>query len=241
MDAQVGSHVYPDRVASHRVESPLLGNLYLHHVLDRWFEDEIVPRLQGTAEVIRYCDDFVIGFQLQEDAERVMEVLGKRLAKYGLSLQLEKTRLIPFERPPETQTKGKGPGTFDFLGFRWYWRRARSGTWVLASKTRPVRLAKSLRVLYLWCRRFRHKPLPEQHAALRARIQGHINYFGDTLWMSGWALVTLAWWPWLLPVVSTSMFVFMFIPQLTKHLREKYGAQFEEWEGRTKRLVPFVY
>lgn len=158
--------------------SPLLGNLYLHHVLDRWFEDDIRPRLRGQAEVIRYADDFVIGFQLQEDAERVMEVLGKRLAKYGLSLQPEKTRLIPFTRPPETQLKGKGPGSFDFLGFRWYWRRARTGTWVLASKTRPERLAKSIRAVYLWCKKFRHKPLPEQHAALRLRVQGHINYFG---------------------------------------------------------------
>ncbi|MFH1568419.1 MAG: group II intron reverse transcriptase/maturase [Gemmatimonadota bacterium] len=181
--------------------SPLLGNLYLHHVLDRWFEDEIVPRLRGKAEVIRYCDDFVIGFQRQEDAERVMEVLGKRLAKYGLSLQPAKTRLIPFQRPPETQTQGKGPGTFDFLGFRWYWRRARSGIWVLASKTRPVRLAKSIRALYLWCKTYRHKPIPEQHAALKARIQGHLNYFGVS--GNGRSVVrfvrevTLAWYKWL--------------------------------------------
>ena len=158
--------------------SPLLGNLYLHHVLDQWFEDDIVPCLHGKAEVIRYCDDFVIGFQLQEDAERVMVVLGKRLAKYGLSLQPEKTRLIPFERPPRAQVKGKGPGSFDFLGFRWFWRRARTGTWVLASKTRPVRLAKSIRALSMWCKQFRHKPIPEQHAAIRSRVQGHLNYFG---------------------------------------------------------------
>jgi RNA-directed DNA polymerase len=158
--------------------SPLLGNLYLHHVLDRWFEDEIRPLLRGRSAIIRYADDFIIGFERREDAERVMEVLGKRLAKYGLSLQPEKTRLIPFERPPRTRTSGKGPGIFDFLGFRWYWRRARSGTWVLASKTRPARLTKSLRAISQWCRKYRHKPLPEQHAALRARVQGHINYFG---------------------------------------------------------------
>ena len=158
--------------------SPLLGNLYLHHVLDRWFEDEILPCLQGRAVILRYADDFIIGFEQRADAERVMEVLGKRLAKYGLSLQPEKTRLIPFERPPKTQTNGKGPGVFDLLGFRWYWRRARTGTWVLASKTRPVRLAKSIRVISQWCRKYRHKPIPEQHGALRSRIQGHLNYFG---------------------------------------------------------------
>lgn len=158
--------------------SPLLGNLYLHHVLDRWLEDEILPRLHGAAEIIRYADDFIIGFEHRQDAARVMEVLEKRLAKYGLSLQPEKTRLIPFARPSRAQTKGKGPGVFDFLGFRWYWQRARSGTWMLASKTRPAKLAKSIQSISQWCQRFRHKPIAEQHAALRVRIQGHFNYFG---------------------------------------------------------------
>ena len=77
----------------------MLGNIYLHYVLDVWFEDEIVPRLRGKATLLRFADDFVIGFSHSEDAERVMEVLGKRLGKYGLTLQPEKTRLIPFVRP----------------------------------------------------------------------------------------------------------------------------------------------
>ena len=106
-----------------------------------------------------------------------MEVLSKRLAQFGLSLQLEKTRLIPFARPPRTH-KGKGPDNFDLLGFRWYWRQARSGTWVLASKTRPERLTRSIRAVYQWCRRHRHHPVPVQHAALCSRMNGHINYFG---------------------------------------------------------------
>ena len=158
--------------------SPLLGNLYLHHVLDVWFEDEIKPRLRGKAELIRYCDDFIIGFEYQGDAERVMGVLGKRLDKYGLNLQLDKTRLIPFERPPQAQTKGKGPGSFDFLGFTWYWRRARTGRWVLTSKTRRERLKRSIQKLYRLCRRHRNWPVPEQHADLVRRIRGHVNYFG---------------------------------------------------------------
>ena len=160
--------------------SPLLGNIYLHYILDVWFEDEIAPRLRGKATLLRFADDFVIGFSHSEDAERVMEVLGKRLGKYGLTLQPEKTRLIPFVRPLRRQTAGKGPGTFDFLGFSWYWRRARSGVWVLASNTRRDRLKRTIRALYRWCRRHRHRPISEQHAGLCRRIRGHINYFGIT-------------------------------------------------------------
>jgi hypothetical protein len=96
----------------------LLGNIYLHYVLDRWFEREVRPRLRGHANLIRYCDDFVIGFDNQGDAERVLEVMEKRMGKYGLTLHPEKTRLIPFRRPPKGAPKGSSPETFDFLGFR---------------------------------------------------------------------------------------------------------------------------
>ncbi len=169
----------PDRgTAQGSCLSPLLGNLYLHHVLDEWFEVEIRPRLRRRATLVRYADDFIIGFELPEDAERVRAVLSKRLDKYGLTLQPDKTRLIPFERPPQEQTKGKGPGTFDLLGFTWFWRRAPNGRWVLTSKTRRDRLKRSVQALYRLCRRHRNWPIPKQHADLVRRIQGHINYFG---------------------------------------------------------------
>ena len=87
------------------VLSPLLGNVYLHHILDRWFEDEVQPRLWGKALLVRYCDDFVMGFERQEDAERVMAVLGKRMGKYGLTLHPDKTRLLDF-RPPSKEQQG---------------------------------------------------------------------------------------------------------------------------------------
>ncbi|MGC8723621.1 MAG: group II intron reverse transcriptase/maturase, partial [Acidobacteriota bacterium] len=124
------------------------------------------------------ADDFVIAFEKQEDAVRVMEVLPKRLEKYGLLLNEEKTRLIRFERPPREQRNGKGPGTFDFLGFTWYWRRARKGGWTLACKTRRARLRRAIMAVYSWCRSHRHEKVPAQHAALVRRIQGHMNYFG---------------------------------------------------------------
>src|SRR5919197_2182424 len=118
------------------VLSPLLGNVYLHYVLDRWFETEVKPRLRGKATLIRYCDDFIMGFEREDDARRVMAVLGKRLGRFGLGLHPDKTRLLPFGRPPQGQQSGKGPATFDFLGFTCYWARSRKGRWGMCCKTR---------------------------------------------------------------------------------------------------------
>jgi RNA-directed DNA polymerase len=160
------------------VLSPLLGNVYLHHVLDRWFTREVQPRLKGKACLIRYADDFLLGFELREDAERMWAVLGKRLERYGLSLHPDKTRLLDFRRPPADQQGGKGPNTLDFLGFTLYWRQARGGRWVTACQTRCSRLRRAIVAVYDWCRRHRHLPIAEQHAALCSRLQGHFNYFG---------------------------------------------------------------
>jgi len=160
------------------VLSPLLGNIYLHYVLDLWFEREIKPRLRGEACLVRYADDFAMTFELQDDARRVMAVLGKRMARYGLTLHPEKTRLLPFRRPPASQTGGKGPATFDFLGFTLYWCRSRKGRWTMMCKTRRARLRRSIQAVADWCRRYRHLPVKAQHAALTRRLQGHFNYFG---------------------------------------------------------------
>jgi group II intron reverse transcriptase/maturase len=158
--------------------SPLLGNIYLHNVLDVWFEEEVKPRLTGRATLIRYADDFVIGFEREDDAKRVMAVIGQRMTKYGLTLHPEKTRLLHFGRPSKTQTSGKGPGTFDFLGFTLHWRKSLAGRWYMACQTRGARLRRAIQAVYDWCRSHRHEPLEEQHRALSRRIQGHINYFG---------------------------------------------------------------
>jgi group II intron reverse transcriptase/maturase len=159
--------------------SPLLGNIYLHKVLDEWFEREVKPRLRGKAVLIRYMDDFIIGFEYRHDAERVMKVLGKRMERFHLHLQPEKTRLVGFQRPPYSQVTGKGPDSFDFLGFRLFWRRNRKGRgWHMSWKTRTARLQRAIRTAYEWCRCHRHLPIPAQHVALVRRIQGHFNYFG---------------------------------------------------------------
>jgi group II intron reverse transcriptase/maturase len=108
----------PDEgTAQGSVLSRMLGNIYLHHVLDRWLESEVTPTLVGHAELIRYCDDFVMGFTHEEDARSVMAQLAERMASFGLTLHPGKTRVLPFGRPRRDQKGGKGPATFDFLGF----------------------------------------------------------------------------------------------------------------------------
>jgi RNA-directed DNA polymerase len=158
--------------------SPLLGNVYLHTVLDRWFSEEVRPRLRGKATFIRFADDGVFGFERQDDAQRMQAVLSQRMARFGLTLHPEKTRLLDFRRPPRSRGEGRSPETFDFLGFCWYYRRARTGSWTVACKTRRARLARAIQRVYAWCRENRHLPVQQQHAQLVRRVQGHINYFG---------------------------------------------------------------
>lgn len=158
--------------------SPLLGNVYLHYVLDLWFSEEVKPLLKGRAKLIRYADDAVFGFERQDDAERVTAELEQRLAAFDLRLNLDKTRLLDFRAPPKSQGSGKGRGTFDFLGFTWYWRRTRRGRWTVACKTRSARLSRAIRTVYDWCRSHLHQPVKTQHEALVRRIRGHFNYFG---------------------------------------------------------------
>lgn len=158
------------------VISPLLGNVYLHYVLDLWFERVVKPRLRGKATLVRYADDFVIGFERRDDAERVMAVLPKRMGRYGLTLHADKTRLVPFSRP--TGPGGRGPASFDFLGFTLYWRRTRRGGWQMWCKTRRARLRRAIQAVDEYCRRHRHIPVKDQHAALTRRLRGHYNYFG---------------------------------------------------------------
>jgi len=159
------------------VISPLLANIYLHEVLDEWFEREVKPRMRGKAFLVRYADDFVIGFTNEEDARRVRDVIPKRFEKYGLELHPEKTRLVHFE-PPEQG--GGGGGSFNFLGFTHFWGRSSKGTWVIRKKTAKGRLAKALRSVWEWCRDNRHRPVMEQRAKLNAKLRGHYAYYGVT-------------------------------------------------------------
>jgi hypothetical protein len=164
------------------VVSPVLANVYLHYVLDQWFAREVQPRLKGCAYVVRYADDFVIGFTEDEDARRVMTVLPKRFGKYGLTIHPDKTRLVPF-RKPQGERNGPdsdGPGTFDFLGFTHFWARSRKGNWILKRKTAASRFTRAVRTIAQWCRFHRHDPIAEQHRILCQKLRGHAAYYGIT-------------------------------------------------------------
>ena len=163
-----------------QIISPLLANLYLHHVLDVWFEEEVKPRLRGTAFEIRYADDGLLCFQCKEDAERVLEVLPKRFAKYGLTLHPEKTRLVKFGRRAYYQakrTKTKA-ATFDFLGFTHRCATSRAGTFVVHVSTMKKRLRRGLVAIAAWCREHLHAPLDYQQQMLNAKLRGHYQYYG---------------------------------------------------------------
>jgi RNA-directed DNA polymerase len=181
-----GSVSYPDSGSPQGgVVSPLLSNVFLHYVLDLWFEQDVKPRLRSHAFLIRFADDFVIGFRDGRDARRVMEVIPKRFGKYGLTIHPTKSRLVPFRRP-SLWAKGdrggpdKPAGTFDLLGFTHYWGRSRKGHWVIKLKTAADRFSRALRSIDSWCRAHRHLSIKEQQQTLNAKLRGHYAYYGVT-------------------------------------------------------------
>ncbi|HEX4610357.1 MAG TPA: group II intron reverse transcriptase/maturase [Urbifossiella sp.] len=165
------------------VISPLLANIVLHYVLDDWLEKEVRPRLKGEAFLIRYADDFVVGVAREADARRIMDVLPKRMSKYGLAVHPEKTRLIRF-RPAAADDSGSEardcpePRTFDFLGFTHYWGRSHRGGWVVKRKTAKGRLKRGLQSISSWCRANLHRPIALQHQKLSEKLRGHYAYYG---------------------------------------------------------------
>jgi RNA-directed DNA polymerase len=163
------------------VVSPLLSNLYLHEVLDLWFEHEVKPRLRGRAFEIRFADDAALVFEREEDARRVLAVLAKRFEKYGLRLHPEKTRLVDFRSPPRSGGGGsQRERSFALLGFTHFWGRSRKGRWVVKRKTAKDRFTRALRAIGQWCRAHRHWPVAAQQAALGRKLQGHYAYYGIT-------------------------------------------------------------
>jgi RNA-directed DNA polymerase len=165
------------------VISPLLANVYLHYVLDEWFERKVKPRLRGKAFLVRYADDFVMGFACEEDARRVLGVLPLRFGKYGLTLHPDKTQLVPFRRPSERlppASTGPEPGTFDLLGFTHYWGRSWRGGWVVKRQTSSSRFSRAIKKIAIWCRSNRHLPVAEQQRTLSRKLRGHDAYYGIT-------------------------------------------------------------
>ena len=167
------------------VISPLLANIFLHTVLDEWFEEQVRPRLRGRAKLVRYADDAVMLFEFEDDASRVMGVLPKRFERYGLTLHPDKTRLLPFKRPDRMRPRRDddngpplGPLSFDFLGFTIHWGKALSGKWVVRERTAKDRFRRGLQSIAEWCASHRHAPLEVQQTGLGAKLRGHYGYFG---------------------------------------------------------------
>src|SRR6516162_4339629 len=183
--------------------SPLLANIYLHYVLDEWFEEVVKPRLKGEAYEIRFADDAILCFQHKEDAEKVLRVLPKRFEKYGLTLHPEKTRLIEFGRlaARNARRQGKKPETFDFLGLTYVCARSRKGKFTVHVKTVAKRLRRGLKAIAEWCKEHRHDPVAEQQKTLNAKLRGHYQYYGrPTNYYSIWQFfrrVRRIWREWL--------------------------------------------
>jgi len=161
--------------------SVLLSNVYLHYVLDLWFERVVKPRLRGEAYLVRYIDDFVLCFQYREDALRTEEVLRKRLGKFALQLEPSKTRLVEFGRFAQRHAPkrgGKRPETLSFLGFTLYCTRNRKGHFKVGLRTEKTRLQRSMAKLSELMRRMRHLPIREQVINLNRVLRGHDAYYG---------------------------------------------------------------
>jgi len=173
--------IYPEKgTPQGGVISPLLANIFLHHVLDEWFEKEVKPRMKGQCFLIRFADDFVIGFEYKSDADKIMEVLPKRFGRFGLSIHSEKTKMIKFKKQRRNEQADRENGTLDFLGFTHYWSKSRRGYWVVKRKTIGKRLKGYLKSLWMWCKKNRHDPLKDQYETLCRKLRGYYQYYGVT-------------------------------------------------------------
>jgi RNA-directed DNA polymerase len=155
------------------VISPILANVYLHYALDLWFERRVRKHGAGRATLMRYADDFVAAFECEEDAKAFLAALKERLAKFGLELAEEKTRLVRFARQELEQT-----GTFDFLGFQFGWTRSRKGVPRVQRRTSPTRLRKSVAAFTAWIKENRHLRMRPLMRQLIPKLTGYWNYYG---------------------------------------------------------------
>jgi len=176
---EAGTLTYPDKgTPQGGVISPMLSNIFLHYVLDDWFVRDVQPRMKGRSFLIRFADDFVMGFELEADAQRVMEVLPKRFNRFKLTIHPEKTVMVAFMPPPYQEKSAEGKSTFDFLGFTHFWAKSRRGDWVIKRKTMGKRLRRTMKAIWQWCRENRHDYLSEQYKALCSKLSGYYQYYG---------------------------------------------------------------
>lgn len=163
--------------------SPLMANIYLHFVLDLWFERVVKKSCRGEAEIVRYCDDFVCCFQYKEDAEKFYLELKQRLAKFGLEIAEEKSKLLAFGRFAEATCKKQGmrkPDTFDFLGFTHYCSKSRNGRFRVKRKTSRKKFTAKIKAFKLWIKEARHQGIKDIWETVHTKLNGHYRYYGIT-------------------------------------------------------------
>ena len=160
------------------VLSPVLANLFLHHVLDEWFERDVQPRMKGRCFLIRFADDFVMGCEWEADARKLMAVLPKRFARCGLRMHPTQTALMAFRKPAGHSGATPRHGTCDFLGLTHYWAISRRGFWVIKRRTARKRFRRTKKSLGRWCRANRPAPLKAQYHMLGLKLRGHLRYYG---------------------------------------------------------------
>jgi RNA-directed DNA polymerase len=157
--------------------SPVMANIYAHHVIDTWIEREIQPRCQGRVKLFRYADDAIICCEYSRDAERIMDVLDKRLGRFKLKLNKDKTKVVPFSK--DKARKGIQQGTFDFLGFTFYLGKSESGTVIPKIKTAKKRFVTKMKKVTMWVKENRNKyKLIPLWKTFGAKLRGHIQYYG---------------------------------------------------------------
>jgi group II intron reverse transcriptase/maturase len=155
------------------IVSPVLANIYLHYVLDLWFEKVVKPKCKGAVYLCRYADDFVCLFQYQQEADKFYEALPHRMGKFGLELSAEKTRILKFSkfRMEEKQR-------FDFLGFEFSWGKSFSGKPQIKRRTSRKKLTKSVKMFTEWCKKNRCMRLRDMMTMLKSKLRGYYNYYG---------------------------------------------------------------
>ncbi len=198
------------------VISPVLANIYLHYVLNLWFERVVKKSCRGEARLVRYADDWICAFEYPEDAERFYTAMGKRLAKFGLELSAEKTRIISFSRFKRRQ------GSFEFLGMEFRWGKDSKGQAHVDRRTSPKRLRRSVKAMTDWCRANRHERLSIFFAGLKRKWRGYYNYY---------AIIGNS--------KSVSRFHFLIMRVLYKWLNRRSERRSYNWEGFKELLQHF--
>jgi group II intron reverse transcriptase/maturase len=161
--------------------SPILANIYLHYVLDLWFEKKFKPQSKGYMQLIRYCDDLVVCCESERDAQEFLKQLEGRLKQFGLSLSADKTKIIKFGKRAwqQWQRGGNKPQTFNFLGFTHYCAKSRRGHFIMGHKTSKENLRRKLQEIKEWVKKMRNYVcLKAWWPALKAKLIGHYSYFG---------------------------------------------------------------